>query len=167
MHGVSRCAQGRGSRYAGALSHDPFRPPFLSDPCGHVTLKRNVLASFKDHCPGSRTRSAHTPTQRTQPIPGRGAAGGGGRALGIPHPAPTWAERPGWETASPGRGEASTGKGVGCRERLRCQLPAFRRLSLPASPALGRGCSKAGTGTSVPRAQDRKDPFQSVCGVTE
>lgn len=60
---VNCCAEGRGSPYPGALSHDPFLPPFLSDPCGHVTLKRNVLASFKDHCPGSRARSAHTPTQ--------------------------------------------------------------------------------------------------------
>lgn len=66
-----RLCRGEGPPFPGALSHDPFLPPFLSDPCGHVTLKRNVLASFKDHCPGARARSAHTPTQRTQTIAGR------------------------------------------------------------------------------------------------
>lgn len=34
----------KGFRYACALSHDPFLPPSPSDPCGHVTLKRNALA---------------------------------------------------------------------------------------------------------------------------
>lgn len=39
----------------------------------------------------------------------------GGGDLGIPHPAPTYAveaERPGWEAATPGKGEVSAGKGV-------------------------------------------------------
>ena len=65
------CVDGRGSRYVRLLSHDPFLLPFPSDPCGHVTLKRNALGCFKDHYPGLRARSAHSPTQRTQTIPGR------------------------------------------------------------------------------------------------
>lgn len=78
---VNHCADGRGSHYARAVSHDPFLPPFPSDPCGHVTLMRNAPVSFKDHCPGSRARSAHTPTQRTQTV----QAGGG---LGDPSSSP-------------------------------------------------------------------------------
>lgn len=62
---------GGGSRYARALSHDPFLPPFPSDPCGHVTLKRNAPRRVKDHCPGLRARPAHSPTQRPQAIAGR------------------------------------------------------------------------------------------------
>ena len=65
------CVGGRGSPYARSLSHDPFLPPFPSDPCGHVTLKRNVFEYFKDHCPSLRARAAHSPMQRTQTISGR------------------------------------------------------------------------------------------------
>ena len=72
MHGVSRCADGRGSHYAHALSHDPFLPAFPSDPCGHVTLKRNALVSFKDHCSGSR---AHTLMQRAHTVQAGGGLG--------------------------------------------------------------------------------------------
>lgn len=65
------CVGGRGSHYARSLSHDPFLPPFPSNPCGHVTLKRNAFEYFKDHCPGLRTRAAHSPMQRIQTISGR------------------------------------------------------------------------------------------------